>query len=91
MTEYKQVIVKDTPKVRTSSDWLTLALAILGAVKLVLAAPPFEIIIADETIDAYANLIAIAFTIVGIWQNTYVSKKAQRQKDVLIQTGLKDK
>lgn len=89
--DYKTVTVKQDPKVKTTSDWLTLILGFLGAIKLIMAAPPFEITIADETIDGWANLIALAFTAYGLWQNTYVSKQAQRQKDVLQQTGLKDK
>lgn len=88
MPEYKQVIIKDEPRVKTTQDWLTLIMAVLGALKLILAAPPFEIEIPSETLDAWANLFALAVTIYGIWKNTYVMRKSKMQKDVLEQTGL---
>lgn len=87
----KNVIVKPDPQISTITDWLTLTLAALGAIKLILAAPPFEINILPETMDAWANLVAILFAGYGIWANTYTSRKAQQQKDVLQQVGLKSK
>lgn len=87
----KSVIVKPDPQVKTITDWLTLALAALGALKLILAAPPFEYELAQDTLDAWANMIALGFTGFGIWKNTYTTPKAKQQKDVLQQVGLKSK
>lgn len=92
MPQYKEVIIREQPNVKTGSDWLTIIIALLGALKLVLAAPPFEIEIPDATMDAWANIISVIFMGYGIFANTYLNKKEQQQKDVLEQTGLtKDK
>lgn len=90
MPEFKYIQIPDEPKVDTGKDWLYLSIGLLGAIKLILAAPPFEITLPQETLDAWANLIAVGFTAYGICQNTYISKEAQKQKDVLQQAGLKD-
>lgn len=86
---HTNVIIPDKPDTKTAGDWLTLALAFLGAFKLILAAPPFEIQIVQESWAAWANLISLIFAAYGIWKNTYVTPKAQKQKEVLQQTGLK--
>jgi hypothetical protein len=86
----KYVAIPEKPEVSTGPDWLTLILGLLGAIKLLLAAPPLEIQIPNETFDAILNLVSIIFTGVGLWKNTYISKKAQQQKSVLQQTGLKE-
>lgn len=89
MPEHEQVMVRPNPPVNTVKDWLTLALAALGALKLILAAPPFEYELPQQTLDAWANIISLGFTGYGIWKNTYVSPKAKQAKDVLQQVGLK--
>jgi hypothetical protein len=86
----KYVAIPENPDVSTGPDWLTLTLGLLGAIKLLLAAPPLEIQIPNETFDAILNLVSIIFTGIGLWKNTYISKKAQQQKSVLQQTGLKE-
>jgi hypothetical protein len=86
---HANVVIPDKPHTRTAGDWLTLTLAFLGAIKLILAAPPFEIHIVQESWDAWANLISLIFAGIGIWKNTYVTETAQKQKEVLQQTGLK--
>lgn len=88
--QHEQVMVRQDPPVKTTTDWLTLILAALGALKLILAAPPFEYELPQLTVDAWANMISLAFTGYGIWRNTYVSRTAKQQKDVLQQVGLKD-
>lgn len=92
MAEYKHIRIPDeTPAVRTAGDWLTVLLAFLGAVKVLLAAPPFYIQVPDETFDAVLNIISILFTGYGIWKNTYLSTHAKKQKKVLQDVGLKEK
>lgn len=89
--DLKQVHIPEEPQVNTTPDILTLVLAFLGALKVLLAAPPFNIEIPNETFDAFLNLVGILFAGFGIWKNTYTTKRAQKQKAVLEQTGLKDR
>lgn len=88
--EFKQVHIPEEPQVNTTPDVLTLVLAFLGALKVLLAAPPFEIEIPNETFDAILNIVGIGFAAFGIWKNTYTTKHGKKQKAVLEQTGLKD-
>jgi arginine exporter protein ArgO len=47
----------------------------------------------QESIDAFVVLfgaaIALVINIYAVWKNTYTSKKAQEQKEVLERNGLK--
>ena len=88
--EHKQVLVRENPPVPVVKDWLTLALAFIGALKLLLAAPPFLLAFPAETWDAVANMVSVCFAGYGIYKNTYaLSQTAKQQKDVLQQAGLK--
>lgn len=46
-----------------------------------------------ESIDAFVMLcsasVALVINLYAVWKNTYVSRKAQKQKEVLKQKGLK--
>jgi SPP1 family holin len=46
-----------------------------------------------ESIDAFVMLccagLALGVNLYAVWKNTYVSKKARKQKEVLKQKGLK--
>ena len=85
----KTVIVPERPDVTTGKDVFTLVLGFLGALKLLLAAPPFTIEIPQETFEAVLNLVAWGFVGYGVWKNTYTTHKAKQQKSVLKQAGLK--
>lgn len=90
--EYKQVHIPEEPaNVKSGKDVAILAAAFLGALKLLLAAPPFEWELPQETVDAIVNMVAVLVTLYGVWKNTYTTKKSQQQKYVLQQTGLKEK
>ena len=91
MAETKYVTIPEEPKVNVGTDVFNLVIGFIGAFKLILAAPPFEIEIASSTVDAWTNLIALGFVGYGIYKNTYLGKEARKQKDVLIQAGLKPK
>lgn len=67
MAEKDFIDVEKTPM--TKSDYLTLLVGFLGALKILLAAPPFNIEIPDETIDAWSNIAAFAIIGVAIYRN----------------------
>lgn len=67
MAEKNYIDVEKTPK--TKSDYLTLIVGLLGAIKILLAAPPFNIEIPDETIDAVANFAGFVLIGVAIYRN----------------------
>lgn len=91
MSETKVVAIPDNPNVNTIKDIFTLVLAFAGAIKLLLAAPPFNFAIPATTWEAVINLISVGFAGYGIYKNTYaLSKKAKQQKVVLQKLGLKD-
>lgn len=67
MAEKNFIDVEKTPQTR--SDYLTLIIGLMGAIKILLAAPPFNIEIADETIDAWANIAGFVLIGVAIYRN----------------------
>lgn len=67
MAEKDFIDVEKTPK--TKSDYLTLIVGFIGALKILLAAPPFNIEIPDETIDAWTNLVGFALIGVAVYRN----------------------
>lgn len=54
---------------KTGTDWIVLIAGILGAIKLLAAAPPFNYEIPQETIDALVNLIAAGAAGYAAWRN----------------------
>lgn len=84
------VVIPAEPVPAQPGDWLTLVLAFAGAIKLLLAAPPFEFQVPQETFDAVLNLISLGFTAWGIYKNTYaITDRARKAGKVLEQVGLK--
>lgn len=67
MAEKNYIDVEKTPK--TKSDYLTLIIGFMGALKILLAAPPFNIEIAQESVDAWANIAAFALVGIAIYRN----------------------
>lgn len=47
----------------------------------------------QQSIDAFimlcGSIVALGINLYAVWKNTYVSKKARKQKEVLKQKGLK--
>ena len=67
MAQKDFIDVEKTPKTR--SDYLTLIIGFLGALKILLAAPPFNIEIPQDTVDAVANFAAFVLIGVAIYRN----------------------
>ncbi|WP_310877186.1 phage holin [Priestia megaterium] len=65
-----------------SKDHLVLIAGFLGALKVTLASFGLQII-TQEQIDAVVNLISFGAALFAIWKNTYTTKKAKEQKEVL--------
>lgn len=74
MAEKDFIDVEKTPKTR--SDYLTLIIGFMGALKILLAAPPFNIEIAQESVDSWANMAAFVLIGVAIFRNNR-RKKAE--------------
>lgn len=90
MWETKHVTVQENPNVAVGKDLFILISGFLGAIKILLAAPPFNVEIPQETFDAVINLISFGFAGYAIYKNTYgLTKKGKQQKSVLQQAGLK--
>lgn len=69
-------------KMNTSINWVTLAVALLGAAKLVLQAFGFDII-TDDMIDKASNVVAALVTLVGVIMS---HRKKENIKDVTIES-----
>lgn len=87
--ERKEVVIPSNPTVANGTDWLTWIIAMLGALKLVLAVDPINIQIPNETFDAIVNFISVAAVGFGIHKKTYLTNKEKKQKSVIEQAGLK--
>lgn len=81
---------------RTVKDIVTLVTGFLGALLLFFGTIglSFEWF-TPESVNAFgialSALAALVTSIIAIWRNTYVSKKAQRQKEMLIQKDLMER
>jgi SPP1 family holin len=76
-----------------NKDIFTLLSGFLTAVLLFLGTIGIKIDwFTQESIDAFVFMVAAFVTLIvnlyAIWKNTYVSKKARKQKEVLKQKGL---
>lgn len=69
-----------------TKDWFILLLAFAGGLKLFLSA--FGIELPQAAIDGALDMIGAVVMFWGIWKNTHVSKKAQEQKQFLVDHNL---
>lgn len=70
-----------------AKDWFILVTAFAGGLKLVLSSF-LGIEVPEEGLDGLLDMIGSAAVFYGIWKNTYVSGKAQKQKEVLQENGM---
>jgi hypothetical protein len=64
-----QKFIDPNKKPVTKADKLTLFLGIIGAIKILLAAPPFYYQIPAETFDAFVNLVSVVVAAVAMYRN----------------------
>lgn len=74
MAEKDYIDVEKTPQTR--SDYLTLIIGFLGAIKILLAAPPFNIEIPDATVDAWANIAGFVLIGIAVYRNNRRKKNS---------------
>lgn len=70
-----------------TKDWFILVVAFAGGLKLALSSF-FGIVLPQEGLDGFLDMIGAGAMFYGIWKNTHVSKKAQAQKGLLREKGL---
>lgn len=80
----------EVDQVNNTNDIIRLTLAILAAIKMVIASFGYTFF-TDDLLLALENLIPLLIILWGIWRNNYVSKQGKAQKAVLMKHDLAKK
>lgn len=79
----------EVDKVQNQNDVIRLILAILSAIKLLLAAFGYTFF-NDDVLVALETLLPLLILLYTTWKNNYISNKGKAQKIVLAKNGLID-
>ncbi len=77
----------EVDKVENNTDIIRLTLAILAAIKMLVASFGFTFF-TDEILLALENLVPLLIVLWGVWRNNYITKTGKAQKAVLEEKGL---
>lgn len=79
----------EVDKVQNQNDVIRLIIAIVSAVKLLLAALGWKFF-TDDVLVALETIIPLLILLWTTWKNNYISKRGKAQKIVLAKNGLID-
>lgn len=80
----------EVDKVDNTNDVVRLTLAILAAIKMLIASFGFTFF-TDDILLGLENLVPLLLILWGVWRNNYITKKGKAQKAVLEQHDLAKK
>lgn len=80
----------EVDKVDNTNDVVRLTLAILAAIKMVIASFGFTFF-TEDILLGFENLVPLLLILWGVWRNNYITKKGKAQKAVLEQHDLAKK